>query len=405
MKASINLLLILVISALAIWSCSEDEQRLNIEIVSMGTLESPAIDEHINIDPENGEAISFNWRAAQAGDGGLVLYNVLFDKEGGDFNHPVASFPSADHGASLTFSLTHSTLNSIAANAGIEQMTTGNIIWTVQASSGYNKEIFPEKHLLTLSRPEGIANIPAQLFIYGGATEGEGIQDAVALKKILHHMPNDEVEDNTFETITQLRPGDFNIVNDKDSGQNYYINEGGNIREGDEPSTFEGEEGVYRLRINFSNSRVAFEKISNLELIILANGASKAELEYVGNHVFEGTGYFDFLTPGAPEAPDWLGWEEERYKFRFQLGEEEDFLGSNMNDDMNASLIANLGAYNDRPNGDEPPYYYQVYFLGTEASQWQGAWKFSNQFNGTPFKVRVVFDPLEDDYFHEMELE
>ena len=403
-----RLIAVLCIVSLAMFSCNEEEYSLDTEIVELGTLREPASNAHINIDTESSDNVIFSWSPAKSADGGVVIYKVLFDEEGGNFDDPIATFPSNNGGGLTSLSLRPSELNIIASEAGIAQLETGNIIWTVEAASSYNTKMFSEKAVLSLTRPEGLTEFPEYLYIYGSATEADGVTDAVAFKQVGNELPNDDFEIGTFESITQLTSGEFYIVdsNDPEADLTYfYINEEGKIREGEQPTTFDGSEGAYRIRMNLSKSTISYEEMSGLELYIMANGITKAELTYVGNHTFESTnGYFDFLTPGAPEAPDWLGWEEERYRFRFMVDGVQSYLGSNMNDNMNGSLVEGLQAFNTRPNGDEPAYYFNTYFLGPDASYWQGAYKFADKFNGASFTVRVIFDPKADHYYHELEL-
>ncbi|KEO71863.1 SusE domain-containing protein [Anditalea andensis] len=408
MKSIYNFFTLIAVASLALISCQDNSFSLDIELIGLGTLHGPENNFHISIDPESNERVDFNWSAATSGDGGLVLYRVLFDREDGDFQEPIASFPSSSGGSLLTLMLSQPALNNIASAAGIGQLATGKVRWTVEASSGYNKVLFPQSSLLSLTRPEGIANLPDDLYIFGPATEGADLENGIAFKRLSNQLPIDDFVTGIYESITYLKPGEFQIA-DRNAEEEpityFHINEEGRVRTGDQNSTFNGEEGVYRIRLNLTQSRVTYEKIDNIELYILANGLKKAELSYKGNHTFESNnGYFEFLNPGHPEAPDWLGWEEERYRFRLSVNGETSYIGSNQNDDMNGSLVPNLSAYNGRPNGSQPPYYHQVFFLGSEASHWQGAWKFSNQFNKVPFTVRIVFDPKADNYYHEFEL-
>ncbi len=408
MKTIIKQRYLILVALMTLFSCNEEEYELNPEIVEVGALENPAMGENIEIDLESESRITFTWSPAKSGDGGLVTYNVLFDKEGGDFEDPLATYPSANSGSSNTLNLRQSDLNQIASEAGIGQLETGNIIWTVEAVSSYNRKRFSDISELSLQRPEGFTEFPEYMYVYGPATEAEDIENAVAFGPIENELPNDDFEPGTFESITKFTSGEFYIVDSNDPNSNpthYYINEEGKIRTGDEPTNFEGSEGVYRIRMNLSRTTISYEEMSNVELYILANGITTAELSYVGNHTFESTnGYFDFLTPGAPNAPDWLGWEEERYRFRFMVDGVQSYIGSFHNSDMNGSLVSGLEAFNARPNEGEPEYYYNTYFLGPDAEFWQGAWKFADQYNGASFTVRIIFDPTADHYYHEFEL-
>ncbi|WP_421876579.1 SusE domain-containing protein [Marinoscillum sp.] len=394
--------------ALLFFSCSQEEFELQSDIAQVGSLEGPVNDTNIQIDPENGESVTFSWTPAQAADGGLVLYTVLFDVEGGSFEEPIYSIPSDNKGGGTTLTLSQVFLNIIAAKADIEQLTTGKVKWTVKASSGYQSKVFDQSLGLSLTRPEGLAIFPKYMYIHGSATEGQELSSAVAFKEIVNELPTDNFNPGVFESITKLSPGEFYIVdsNNPDSTINrYYLNNEGKIRSGDQATNFTGEEGVYRVRMNLSAATISYEKISDLQLYIFASQVTKAELTYVGNHTFESTsGYFEFLNPGDPEAPDWLGWEEERYRFRFMVDGNQSYIGSFHNEAMNASLVDGQSAYNVRPNGEEPASYYNTYFLGADAGYWQGAWKFADDYNGADFTVRVVFDPKADHYYHEFEL-
>lgn len=400
------LLLPLIITGLT--SCQSEDYELNTDIAQLGSLEGPGSDTNIRIDTEQGSSVVFTWSPAQAADGGLVLYKVLFDVEGGDFSKPVYTASSDNQGSANALTLSPVYLNIIASEAGVNQLATGKVIWTVEASSGYQSERYPENMELTLTRPEGLAVFPPYMYIYGSATEAEALTNAVAFKEITKELSPDEIGPGTFESITQLKAGEYFIADsdNPDSTVNYYhLNEAGKIRSGEQPTPFTLPEGVYRVRMNLSSATVSFEAVSSMELYVMANEITKASLTYVGNHVFQSTeGYYDFLTPGAPEAPDWLGWEEERYRFRFMIGDQRSYIGSYHNADMNGSLVNGQEVYNIRPDGSESSSYYYTYFLGPEAEYWQGAWKFADRYNGTPFTVRVVFDPKADHYYHEFEL-
>ena len=156
--------------------------------------------------------------------------------------------------------------------------------------------------------------------------------------------------------------------------------------------------------MNLAAATISFESMADVQLYIFANGLTKANLTYAGNHIFEGDGRFKFLTPGDPEAPSWLGWEEERYRFKLKLNGEEQFIGSYHNEGMNASLVPGRTSFSARPNGSEPEGFYNIYFHGATPPYWQGAWKFADKYNDKDFVVRLVFDPKASHYYHEFEL-
>jgi hypothetical protein len=388
--------------------CSKEEYQLDTKIVELGSLTGPESGATISIDVENGSNTMLTWTAAKSADGGLVLYKVLFDKAGGDFSDPIYTMQSDNKGGANTLTISPVYLNIVAASADIEQLATGKVIWTVEASSAFQSERFQTQRELELTRPEGLAVFPKYMYIHGSATEGTSLSDGVAFKEIVNELPTDDFVPGVFESITGLKPGDYYITdsNNPDSIVNYYyINENGKIRSGNTPTTFSLAEGAYRVRMNLSSATISFEAMSEMQLYIFASGVTKANLSYVGNHTFESTdGLFKFLTPGDPEAPSWLGWEEERYRFKFKLDGVDSYIGSYHNEGMNASLVSGYTAFSARPNGSEPHGFWNTYFHGENPPFWQGAWKFGDAYNNKPFTVRVIFDPKASHYYHEFEL-
>lgn len=389
-------------------SCSKEDFELNTSIVELGAITGPDNNAVINIDVENGSSTTLSWTPAKSADGGLILYKVLFDKSGGNFSEPIYSFQSDNKGGLNTLTISPVYLNIIASAAGIEQLATGKVIWTVEASSAYEKERFSEQGELNLTRPEGLAVFPKYMYIYGTATEGSGLSSAIAFKEISNELPSDNFVPGVFESITGLKGGEYYIAdsNNPDSIVNYYyINSSGKIRSGNTPTTFSLPDGAYRVRMNLSTATISFQQMSDLQLYIFASGVTKANLAYIGNHTFEATdGLFKFLKPGDPEAPGWLGWEEERYRFKFKLDGADSYIGSYHNEGMNASLVSGYSAFSSRPNGSEPAGFWNTFFHGEAPPYWQGAWKFADAYNNKPFKVRIVFDPKASHYYHEFEL-
>ncbi|WP_335965081.1 SusE domain-containing protein [Galbibacter sp. PAP.153] len=399
----------MLLAVITLTSCNDENYSLDPEIVRTGSLESPADNEVVTIDTANDDRIIFSWSAAKSADGGAVSYKILFDEHGGDFQDPIYAAVSDNGGASTTYTASAARLNVMAAQAGIQQLETGSLDWTIEVTSSYFVNPFDTVSTVKLTRPEGLAIFPEYMYMYGSATEAPDLENAIAFKEISSELPNQDIQPGVFESITRLTPGDFFIASsDNPSAEEinyYYINEEGKIRGGSDPSSFALKEGVYRVRMNLSQATISFTEISDVKLYIMANEVVKANLNYVGNHTFEATdGYFEFLTPGAPEAPSWLGWEEERYRFKFLLEGQASYIGSFHNDNMDGSLVQGVEAYNGRPNGDQPDYYYNTYFLGPDAGYWQGAWKFPDQLNGVDFTVRIVFDPKADHYYHEFEM-
>ena len=87
---------------LAMVSCQEDYE-LNADFTVPTELNSPA---SIQLDVSSSVPVVLSWSGGGAADGGIVLYEVLFDKADGDFSKPLATMKS-DLGANPSLSITH----------------------------------------------------------------------------------------------------------------------------------------------------------------------------------------------------------------------------------------------------------------------------------------------------------
>lgn len=75
-------------------ACQEDYD-LNVGFSVPTELNSPAA---IQLDVTSSVPVVLSWSGGGAADGGIVLYEVLFDKADGDFSAPLATMKS-DQGA------------------------------------------------------------------------------------------------------------------------------------------------------------------------------------------------------------------------------------------------------------------------------------------------------------------
>ena len=206
----------IILSLLILVGCQE-KYELNVDFQLPTHLDSPTA---IQLDVTSAEPVVLSWTGGGAADGGIVLYEVLFDKEGGDFSNPLVSLKS-DQGALPRLTLTHAALNTIARNAGILPQETGKLIWTVRASKGGVLKESDIQSAITVTRGEGIDNIPSQLFLYGSSTENNG-QGGIPFRK---------VEDGLFQIYTTISAGEIQFRS-ATSGEafTYYIDETAKLR-------------------------------------------------------------------------------------------------------------------------------------------------------------------------------
>ena len=108
-------------------SCTEDMEYKDSKVSSVNQL----------YEPTDGKEVVLQ-SSAKAEDSGAPLYEVVFDKEGGDFSKPIYKVLS-DNGGSLSYAtISHKTLNKVGAAAGLNSGETGTLVWTVMASRGLN---------------------------------------------------------------------------------------------------------------------------------------------------------------------------------------------------------------------------------------------------------------------------
>ena len=151
---------------------TEDMEYKDSNVSSVNQLYEPTDGKEVVLQSSASASLFFEWEAAKAEDSGSPLYEVVFDKEGGDFSKPIYR-SLQDNGGSLSYAtISHKTLNKVGEFAGLASGETGTLIWTVVASRGLNSVIAKESKKLTITRLLGFEEIPAQIYLTGSATEG-----------------------------------------------------------------------------------------------------------------------------------------------------------------------------------------------------------------------------------------
>lgn len=349
---------------LAFISCQE-KYELNVDFSVPTELHSPS---SIQLDVSSTEPVVFSWTGGEAADGGIVLYEVLFDKAGGDFSTPLAKMKS-DQGAMPNLSITHANINTIARKAGILPQETGEIIWTVFASKGGVVKTTDKVATIEVTRGEGIDNIPTNLYLYGSATENNG-QGGIPFR---------QVEEGIFQIYTTLSSGElmFKSATTNDAFS-YYIDENSKLREGDATMQVSASDEVVRLTVNFSTMTMNTDKIgATVRCIWGATFGNIAVLNYAGDGKFVGKGNIIFIDPSRPETnpPGWLGWTEERYYFIANVNNVEVCWGRH--DSVSA----------ERPVGGEPASFYSLYEFPW--SQWDHLWKMKGSLDYTHATITI----------------
>lgn len=360
-----------LVAITTLFSCRKEERDLNVNLNAVTTLSLPADMVSIDLQPTTSASEVFKWDGAVAEDGGLVLYELVFDKENGDFSNPVYKTLSDGGGIQTQATLTHKTLVKIAAAGGIASLTTGRLKWTIVASKNLNKKISTASKIVQLKRPAGFAEIPTSLYLTGTASEGGAdVTTAIPMKKI---------DEGVFEIYTSLQAGTYQLTDKQNStGRKFYV-EGVVIKEGAATTTVTGPTKIYRIRYDFNVASVLeTTEIQSIGLYMSAYNTEIGTLNYIGGGQWQ--------APSIPVVFYQFSWgRDERYKFALHTPGGDQFMGS-----ANANNVSPVG---------QPASYFFIYPVNN--SQWDYTYKFNPSADNKNVKVTVSFVPTGS-YSHEV---
>ncbi len=371
MKKLLSLGTMTLLLMVFIASCRKETRKLNENLSPVAALTLPLEGANINLEPTTNKSATFSWEKTTAEDGGLVLYELVFDKEGGDFSKPFYKTLSDGGGVDTQITITHKALTKIAAQGGIQSSSMGKLKWTVIASKATNQKLATVSRTIEVQRPAGFAEIPAALYLTGSATEG-GVDatKAVAMKRL---------EDGVFEIYTSLKAGTYQLTDKLAAdGKKFYV-EGTVIKEGTSSITVTGATKVYRLKYDFNVASVLdVTEIQSMGLYMSAYNTEIAQLSYIGNGVFQ--------SPVTPVEFYQFSWgRDERYKFSLHTPAGVEYYGS-----VNANNVSPVG---------QPASYF--YLTPVTNSQWDNTYKFNPAADRQNVKVTVTFSAAAP-YTHEV---
>lgn len=285
----------------ALLGCSSNGEVRDLNVTAVNKLYEPDDGKAVVLQSSASATLLFSWEPAKAEDGGMVLYEVAFDKADGNFSNPLFIVASDNNGSLTKATLTHKQLNKIAALAGMESSETGTIKWTVYSSKGINPMKALEERSLTLTRLAGFADIPDNLYITGDATEGGAtLANALIMKT---------VNMGEFEIYTKLIQGKtFKFVSAKSGTPKEYSLDGEKLVEGGTSTVT--KTGIYKYYLDFNIGSFTMKEVTKVNLY-LNWSQMKIELLYKGFGVWEKTNHKITGLTGNDNTDD-------RYKFRME---------------------------------------------------------------------------------------
>lgn len=134
-------------------ACEKDSWgKDNVTSITAAIVTAPDDNVSIILDPLSNAVVSFEWQPAKTGNYTPVYYKVIFDKETGDFTHPLYTGVPASLGSALKLAVSHKDLNKIATLATLPSPGKGKLRWKVIASNGVVVDSSGSGRLIELQR-------------------------------------------------------------------------------------------------------------------------------------------------------------------------------------------------------------------------------------------------------------
>jgi len=360
--------MLIALFAFLLAGCSKNEKDINLNVSAVSAFYAPIDNLFVRLEPATSATVGFEWEQAKAEDGSLVMYEVGFDKVGGDFSNPVYKISSDGNGVQNRLTLSHKDLNKIANLGGIRSLETGKLIWTVFSIKGTNVKKATVTRTIELQRPAGFADIPSEVYITGSATEGGAtLSSAIKMKS---------TGSGIYEIYTQLKPGNFHFVNKITGTPATYIMQGNLLKDGADAASPATTPKVYRIELDFNNASAKISEITSVGYWFAPRNALEAQLTYIGNGKFKAA-----AVPIQFRQESWG--RDERYKFRVAF---KDAAGAPFTEDWASSQIDN-----SRPVASTPASYYYVFKQNVD--QWNYSFKFQTEADLKNVDLTLSFSP------------
>jgi hypothetical protein len=357
---------------LAFAGCKKDDKFREVNVTEVATYYAPDDNRNVILQNSSTASLYFEWEKSVAEDNGLVYYDVLFDKTGGDFSKPIYSVPADNNGIATSASITHKVLNRIGALAGFKPSEEGVLQWTVVASRGLRKTQSAQSRKINVTFLSGV-EAPAALYLTGEGTEGGAdLSKALTVKA----MPGG----NEFQVYTRLSAGkSFTFVDSKTKvSRTFSIDAGGaTFKENANGSTVQ-KDGIYRINLDFTAATVTLQEITKLDFF-MSTPQKRESLTYQGAGIWKSNSFVPDFTNG--------GFSDDRYFFWMTIGGVEQKVGSANKD-------------NQPPSTKTGPYF-NLNFYPADKNQWDYSFKFPNR-NIKNATVTVNFSGDAENYTHEI---
>jgi len=305
--------------------------------------------------------LSFEWEKAEADDDAntyKISYDVLLDKEDGDFSDPLLTQRADEASLVKRAIISHLVLDKMAKDLGILIGQEITLKWTIRTNSniGNGTVLAAETRKITIVRMEreGLQD-GEKLYITGeGSEEGQ----EVYYKKIRYYESkgSEAQELETYEIYTKLEANKpFHFYSEIDGEtRTFSVDVDNNSLTESTGSTPAGATiattGVYRLRLNIIKKEFSIAPVTNMRVIHAWTGTNLMAFTYESRGVWVGENA-SFL----PKDNN----KDERYKLKMNVKED------------GADKVICWGESTSAANENMESHYYDV-------SQWDTNWKVSS---------------------------
>jgi hypothetical protein len=365
-----------ILALMVVSGCKKDKTLSHTQISAVTSFFAPADAKYVKIEPGVSGSVSFEWSEAHAEDNGLVLYEVAFDKENGDFSKPIYVVPSDNNGLYNKLSISYSDLNKVAELAGIKPQEAGKIKWTVMSSKGINVVKSSVSRIVEVERPLGFSDLPVVLYLTGSATEGgEDLSKAVHFK---------QTSKGKFEAYTSLKAGTYHFAERNTGAPLTYSYDGAKLTL-DGNTTVTGDTKVQKIELDFNTASMKVTEVVSLGLWFAADNKIWFDLPYKGNSSWE--------IDNASIVFHQESWgRDERYKFRFTF---KDAAGTS-----STQYYGSVNSDNNAPDNNTAASFY--YMVPVNSTQYDFCFKFNHAADNKTADIMVNFSADVPNYTHKV---
>lgn len=341
------------------------------------------------------DTIVLKWEKSIAENSTLVFYKLQFSDNNEDFSDPTHEMIPGRLGSNSFIEITDSLLNIIAEKSAIRQLSTDKLYWRVIASNGINSTIINggSKHL-EISRPNGFAAFPEQLYITGSASPGgEDISKSLILKAIKKKSDN-SLDSAFYNIVLPLKKGEFKLVNALEGRiRSFGFENNGDIIEIFDDNDLKNvcpADGIYHISLNFNTKSTEYASVERVELVVIRNNQPDniiSTLSYSDDYTWKST-FVSTLSDGSNLPAGAM------YKFRFS--------GKTVN--TNNPFTAYWGSLSETsspPTTSSLESYFHVMRVNNDLKNY---YRFptavSGGSSGKNIQAVLVMNPADENYYH-----